>query len=196
MTRVKKNNKKRNTIAIIVSVLMMYSKNTLSMLISRNISWNSFISILVKNKTKQRTPLDFDFRRKMAKLCDFVFIIMRYSVLASSKFPIIIICTMLFFSFSATELYYFCMNITAFCKLSWFQNPCQCFNEDHIWKRGVNRVFLKKFNFLFKIIFFMFLNSFDMLILKIIFLKIKKLYFNVFLSEKHFEPSPLPQSQT
>jgi hypothetical protein len=94
---------------------------------------------------------------------------MRYSVLASSKFPIIIICTMLFFSFSATELYYFCMNITAFYKLSWFQNPCQCFNEDHIWKHGVNRVFLKKFNFLFKIIFFMFLNSFDMLILKIIF---------------------------
>ena len=30
---------------------------------------------------------NFDFRRKMAKLCDFVFINMRYSVLASSKFP-------------------------------------------------------------------------------------------------------------
>jgi len=42
----------------------------------------------------------------------------------------------------------------------------------------------------------MFLNSFDTLMLKIIFLKIKKLYFNVFLSEKHFEPSLLPQSQT
>jgi hypothetical protein len=41
----------------------------------------------------------------------------------------------------------------------------------------------------------MFSYRFDMLMLKIFFLK-KKLYFDTFLNKKHFEPSPLPQSQT
>jgi hypothetical protein len=42
----------------------------------------------------------------------------------------------------------------------------------------------------------MFLDCFDVLISKIFFKKIKKLYFNVFLNEKHFEPPPPPQFQT
>jgi hypothetical protein len=39
----------------------------------------------------------------------------------------------------------------------------------------------------------MFLNRFDMLILKINFKKNKKILFNVFPSEKHFEKQPLQQ---
>jgi hypothetical protein len=42
----------------------------------------------------------------------------------------------------------------------------------------------------------MFSYRFDVLMLKIIFFKIKKLYFHVFLSKKYFEPLSLPQSQT
>jgi len=53
----------------------------------------------------------------------------------------------------------------------------------YVWKRGTNRI-LKNFDF------FIFLNRFDVLISKNNFLKIKKLYFDVFLSEKHFKSSP------
>jgi len=46
------------------------------------------------------------------------------------------------------------------------------------------------FYFYFKLIFFyMFLNHFDVLISKLIFLK--KYYFNVFWNEKHFEKQPI-----
>ena len=42
----------------------------------------------------------------------------------------------------------------------------------------------------------MFLNRFDILILKMNFKKIKKNLFNAFSSEKHFEKQPLPQYRT
>jgi hypothetical protein len=52
---------------------------------------------------------------------------------------------------------------------------------------------LKKQKKLLEIIIF--LNCFDMLILKIIFLKIKKHYFHAFY-EKYFKKQPLPHFQT
>jgi hypothetical protein len=48
----------------------------------------------------------------------------------------------------------------------------------------VQTAFLKKLNF------FIFLDRFNMLILKIIFLNEKKYYFDVFLNKNHFEPQP------
>jgi len=54
-------------------------------------------------------------------------------------------------------------------------------------------MFLKSFNFLFKINFFVFSDRFDMLMSKLIFLK--KYYFNIFSSEKYFKSQSLPHSQ-
>jgi uncharacterized membrane protein YhdT len=68
----------------------------------------------------------------------------------------------------------------------------------HVWERGPTRV-PKHFEicFLLKInIFLVFLDRFDAQISKIIFKKIKKHHLDAFLSEKHFKPQPLPQSQT
>jgi hypothetical protein len=67
--------------------------------------------------------------------------------------------------------------------------------KKYVWKHGANRV-LKNFKnflfFLFKINFFIFLNYFNELIIKIIFKKIKKNYFYTFLNKKkHFKLSPI-----
>jgi hypothetical protein len=58
-----------------------------------------------------------------------------------------------------------------------------------VWECGANRVFLTE-------IFFMFSDCFNVLMLKIIFKKIKKNYFNTFLTKKYFKLSLLPQFQT
>jgi hypothetical protein len=52
------------------------------------------------------------------------------------------------------------------------------------------KIFLKQLLFLIffiKLIFFMFSGDFDAFMLKIIFKKLKKYYFNVFLSKKYFK---------
>jgi len=56
---------------------------------------------------------------------------------------------------------------------------------------------LKKIEFFYfflcyKLIFFMFLDHFDVLILKIILKKLKKYYFNIFLNKKYFKLQSLP----
>jgi hypothetical protein len=55
------------------------------------------------------------------------------------------------------------------------------------------KMYLKKFKFFlffyFKLVFFLFLDYFDALISKIIFLKN---FFNTFLNEKHFKKQPQP----
>jgi hypothetical protein len=61
--------------------------------------------------------------------------------------------------------------------------------------RRCKRFFLILILFLFKMNIFIFSDCFDVLMLKINFFK-KKQYFNVFLSEKHFELPSLPQFQT
>jgi hypothetical protein len=53
-----------------------------------------------------------------------------------------------------------------------------------------------KFYFFKKNYFFIFLNFFNMLMLKIFLKKYKKNYFNIFLNKKFFQLSPLLQSQT
>jgi hypothetical protein len=59
-------------------------------------------------------------------------------------------------------------------------------------------VLFKKIEFvLFKLFFGVFLDHFDVLMLKINFKKIKKIYyFNAFRNEKHFKKQPLLQYQT
>ena len=58
-----------------------------------------------------------------------------------------------------------------------------------VWEHDVKFIF-KKFNFLLKVNCFYVLNFFDVLISKIIFLKIKKYYFNIFYHEKYFKKQP------
>jgi hypothetical protein len=66
----------------------------------------------------------------------------------------------------------------------------------HVWEREANRVPLIFDFFCLKWIFFYIFRSFWCADIKNNFFKIKKLHFNAFLSTNHFEPPPLPQSQT
>jgi len=118
---------------------------------------------------------------------------------------LIIICS--FFSFAI-----FFFNI--WCLLEWLFsiNRINCFIYDSRiiilifliyfpWKKRrstvyfyISKAFKKKIYLLQINMFFVFLDHFNVLILKII-LKNKKYYFNIFLSEKHFEKWWQPHSQ-
>jgi hypothetical protein len=63
-----------------------------------------------------------------------------------------------------------------------------------IWEHGSNHVLLK-FNFVCLNFLYIFLDRFNILMLKIIFLKIKKYYFNIFLNKTHFKPKLHSNSQ-
>jgi hypothetical protein len=65
---------------------------------------------------------------------------------------------------------------------------------ENVTKSSMQSLFVFGFKFFFKKILFS--NRFDMLISKINFFKIKKCYYDVFSSKKHFKKQLLPQDQT